>query len=128
MPKGFDYIIDELLHLQGEDGNKEQYYQQIIESIIQQIDNLEFDDNHIKEYLSTKDACCKVHGVHFQSTQGICPQCIVDGISKEVAMIRRDNYFEMLKTQKPSYEGGEANLYPYDDKYVQKIWKFRSEM
>ncbi len=34
MPKGFDYIIDELLHLQGEDGNKEQYYQQIIESII----------------------------------------------------------------------------------------------
>ena len=34
MPKGFDYIIDELLHLQGEDGNKEQYYHQIIDSII----------------------------------------------------------------------------------------------
>ena len=34
MPKGFDYIIDELLHLQGENGNKEQYYHQIIESII----------------------------------------------------------------------------------------------
>ena len=34
MTKGFDYIIDELLHLQGEDGNKEQYYHQIIESII----------------------------------------------------------------------------------------------
>ena len=26
MTKGFDYILDELLHLQGEDGNKEQYY------------------------------------------------------------------------------------------------------
>ena len=26
MPKGFDYIIDELLHLQGDDGNKELYY------------------------------------------------------------------------------------------------------
>ncbi len=34
MPKGFDYIIDELLHLQGDDENKEQYYNQIIESII----------------------------------------------------------------------------------------------
>ena len=34
MPKGFDYIIDELLHLQGEDINKEEYYNQIIESII----------------------------------------------------------------------------------------------
>ncbi len=34
MPKGFDYIIDELLHSQGEDSNKEQYYHQIIDSII----------------------------------------------------------------------------------------------
>lgn len=34
MPEGFDYIIDELLHLQGEDSNKEEYYNQIIESII----------------------------------------------------------------------------------------------
>ena len=34
MPKGFDYIIDELLHLQGDDYNKELYYNQIIESII----------------------------------------------------------------------------------------------
>lgn len=34
MPEGFDYIIDELLHLQGEDKNKEEYYNQIIESII----------------------------------------------------------------------------------------------
>ena len=28
MPKGFDYIIDELLHRQGEDANKEEYYKQ----------------------------------------------------------------------------------------------------
>ena len=34
MTKGFDYIIDELLHLQGDDINKEQYYNQIIDSII----------------------------------------------------------------------------------------------
>ena len=34
MPKGFDYIIDELLHLQGDDGNKELYYNQIVDSII----------------------------------------------------------------------------------------------
>ena len=34
MPKGFDYIIDELLHLQGDDYNKELYYNQIIDSII----------------------------------------------------------------------------------------------
>ncbi len=34
MPKGFDYIIDELIYLQGDDKNKEQYYYQIIESII----------------------------------------------------------------------------------------------
>lgn len=34
MPKGFDYIIDELLHLQGDDENKELYYNQIIDSII----------------------------------------------------------------------------------------------
>lgn len=34
LPKGFDYIIDELLHLQGEGADKEQYYKQIIETII----------------------------------------------------------------------------------------------
>ena len=34
LPKGFDYIIDELLHLQGEGADKEQYYKQIVESII----------------------------------------------------------------------------------------------
>ena len=34
LPKGFDYIIDELLHSQGEYRNKENYYKQIIESII----------------------------------------------------------------------------------------------
>ena len=34
MPKGFDYIIDELLHMQGDDYNKELYYNQIIDSII----------------------------------------------------------------------------------------------
>ena len=34
MRQGFDYIIDELLHLQGEDYNKELYYNQIIDSII----------------------------------------------------------------------------------------------
>ena len=35
MPKGFDYIIDELLHLQGCGPDKETYYKQIIESIIE---------------------------------------------------------------------------------------------
>lgn len=35
MPKNFDYIIDELLHAQGDaEYDKENYYQQIIESII----------------------------------------------------------------------------------------------
>jgi len=35
MPKGFDYIIDELLHLQGSGHNKETYYKQIIKSIVE---------------------------------------------------------------------------------------------
>ena len=35
MPKGFDYIIDELLHLQGCGPDKEKYYKQIISSIIE---------------------------------------------------------------------------------------------
>lgn len=43
MPEGFDYIIDELIHLQGDDINKELYYNQIIESII----DLERADNFI---------------------------------------------------------------------------------
>ncbi len=34
LPKGFDYIIDELLHLQGDTKNKERYYSQIIKTII----------------------------------------------------------------------------------------------
>lgn len=34
IPEGFDYIIDELLHMQGNDENKDQYNKQIIESII----------------------------------------------------------------------------------------------
>lgn len=35
MPKGFDYIIDELLHLQGCGPDKETYYKQILNSIIE---------------------------------------------------------------------------------------------
>ena len=35
MPNGFDYIIDELLHLQGSGHNKETYYKQIIKSIVE---------------------------------------------------------------------------------------------
>ena len=35
MPHGFDYIIDELLHLQGSGHNKETYYKQIIKSIVE---------------------------------------------------------------------------------------------
>jgi len=35
MPKGFDYIIDELLHLQGSGHNKDTYYKQIIKSIVE---------------------------------------------------------------------------------------------
>lgn len=34
MPKGFDYIIDELLHAGGDSDDKERYYRQIIKSII----------------------------------------------------------------------------------------------
>lgn len=34
MPKGFEHIIDELLHLQGSGPDKETYYKQIINSII----------------------------------------------------------------------------------------------
>ena len=34
MQKGFDYIIDELIHLQGESSDKDKYYKQIINSII----------------------------------------------------------------------------------------------
>ena len=35
LPKGFDYIIDELIHLQGESSDKDKYYTQIINSIIE---------------------------------------------------------------------------------------------
>ena len=35
MPKGFDYIIDELLHLQESGPDKDTYYKQIIKSIIE---------------------------------------------------------------------------------------------
>ncbi|MDR0978979.1 MAG: fructose-1,6-bisphosphatase, partial [Lachnospiraceae bacterium] len=34
LPSGFDYIIDELLHLQGDQKNKDRYYSQIIRTII----------------------------------------------------------------------------------------------
>lgn len=35
MPKGFDYIIDELLNLQGSGHDKDTYYRQIIKSIVE---------------------------------------------------------------------------------------------
>lgn len=35
LPKGFDYIIDELIHSQGESSDKDNYYKQIIRSIIE---------------------------------------------------------------------------------------------
>ncbi len=45
MPKGFEYIIDELIHAQGENKtDKDNYYKQIVESII----DLERSDEFIK--------------------------------------------------------------------------------
>lgn len=35
LPKGFDYIIDELIHVQGDSRDKDKYYRQIINSIIE---------------------------------------------------------------------------------------------
>ena len=35
LPKGFDYIIDQLLNMQGDAKNKDQYYNQIIKTIIE---------------------------------------------------------------------------------------------
>lgn len=35
LPKGFDYIIDELIHAQGDSEDKDKYYKQIINSIIE---------------------------------------------------------------------------------------------
>jgi len=35
LPKGFDYIIDELIHVQGESADKDKYFKQIINSIIE---------------------------------------------------------------------------------------------
>jgi len=69
-----EYILsDETLSEELKQGNVN------LKKILDNVKACEFDTKCIKEYLSAKDAYCKVHGVHYSGHDVICPKCIEDG-------------------------------------------------
>jgi len=79
--------------------------------ILEDIQRCNFNEENIKNYLATKNSYCKVHGKYFGEAEGVCSECIANGIAKEKAIILNKEHFESLKKKASEYEGGEANLY-----------------
>lgn len=82
-----------------------------IAKILEDIKGCNFNEENIKRYLATKNSYCKVHGKYFGEEEGVCPECMANGITKEKAIIFSKGHFESLKKKASEYEGGEANLY-----------------
>lgn len=88
--------------------------------LMQDINSLKFSKFVLEDCIS---AFCGVHNIPFKSKNSICPLCIADGISAEDIVVLPSSHFEKLQKDKPSFEGGEATLYPYPDGAIQKLFK-----
>lgn len=93
-----------------------------ISKIVKAILECNFTEKFIRDYLKSKDAYCKVHGIYFSSSDKFCPECIASGISESNAVILDTETFDDMISEDSEYEGGEATLYTTDDGKIQKIF------
>lgn len=91
-------------------------------ALVESIQSCQFDEACVRRYLESKDSFCNTHGVYFSGSDQICPECIIQGISKDDAIVLDKEYFDGLKSQKSSHEGGEAKLYFSEDGKIDKIF------
>lgn len=80
LPKNFDYIIDELLHTPGEEKNKEQYYDEVIKTIIE-IDRADEFIEEISESIK-RMSIDHLHIVGDIFDRGFRPDLIIDKLMK----------------------------------------------
>ena len=94
----------------------------LVIKIVEEVKQGIFEQSSIMDYIKTRNAFCKAHKIYFDSEEVICPECKKDGIKIDDIIIEGKGYFDNLSSGVPMYEGGEANLYPYPDFQVQKIF------
>lgn len=94
----------------------------LLSMVLKSIKNCDFHEKYIRAYLATKDAYCNVHGVHFSSSDKLCPECIAEGIDIKNILVLDKTYYNDLKAKSSDFEGGEANLYFNDDGTIDKIF------
>ncbi len=112
------YIMtDEFLSNMVNSGEKE------FVSIVQDIEQLNFKESLIRDCLNLYSNFCLVHSKPYANTNKLCPVCLSDGISESDVILTDKSYFDKLERKTSSYDGGEANIYPYVGNDVQKIFK-----
>ena len=96
-----------------------------IYQLIQDIDNMKFTKEILDECVS---AFCDVHNIPFSSKNVLCPLCLSDGICADDSVVLPSSHFKKLLQEQVAFEGGEATLYPYSDKQIQKLFKPRVDL
>ena len=93
-----------------------------LNDIIEDIKKCSFNPLLIKHYLTHFSKLCKVHKVYF-GEGSICHKCLNDGITEKDVVTESPRYFSNLEKKSAPFDGGEANIYPYNDTQVQKLFK-----
>ena len=91
-----------------------------LKQLLDDINNMNFSEEAIMNCLNTT---CAVHQVPMLPNRKLCPVCLANGITEEIMEIKPMTYFKQLEEEETTYEGGEANLYPYENGEIQKLFK-----
>ena len=92
-------------------------------AIVEDIKACKFDEAPIKSAIETYKNFCFTHMQPFATSRTICPVCNQDGIKLNQITFKNKAHFTKLSSQDSDFDGGEADIYPYEDETVQKIFK-----
>ncbi len=92
-------------------------------AIVDDIKAYNFDEALIKSTLETYKNFCFTHMQPFATSRTICPICNQDGIKPKQIIFKDKAHFTSLTSKDSDFDGGEADIYPYEEGTVQKIFK-----
>ncbi len=92
-------------------------------AIVEDIKACNFDESLIKSALETYKNFCFTHMQPFATSRALCPICSQDGIKPKQVLFLDKAHFTKLSSRNSDFDGGEADIYPYEEGTVQKIFK-----
>ncbi len=92
-------------------------------AIVDDIKACNFDEELIKSALETYKNFCFTHMQPFATSRALCPICNQDGIKPKQITFKEKAHFTKLSSKESDFDGGEADIYPYEEGTVQKIFK-----